>query len=707
MNILDGLNERQKEAVLHKNGAMLVVAGAGSGKTMVLTRRIAKLIKDDVNPSNILAVTFTNKAAGEIQNRVRSLVNNYDRPMIGTFHSIGVRILKKHITALNREKNFTILDADDALAKVREICKEKSIPKEEFKPKPILNKISWLKNQLKSYNDFYPSNIFEEKVQEVYERYEYKLKQENCVDFDDLITLPVKIFQNFPKILDEYQENWKYIMIDEFQDTNEVQNTFATLLSEKYRNICAIGDSDQSIYAFRGANIQNILDFQKNFPEAKIIKLEQNYRSTQNILSSADSVIANNTERVKKIMFTENGDGERIIINEYRDGKEEAEKLALEIGKIKNSEDIKYNDFTILYRTNAQSRSIEEAFLKYSIPYNIIGGLKFYSRKEIKDIVAFLRLMTNEKDSGAFNRIVNVPPRKIGKVSLMKLEAFAQMNNLEVFPVLRHIEMCDNIQSGAKKSLSNFYITLNNLAKKAKEQNVSETINEIVNDFGLKDFYLDGGTEEGKMRIENINELISVAHKFDGIDQSLELFLEDVSLITDADRVEKDQDRVNLMTMHNAKGLEFPVVFIVGCEEELLPHSNSLASLKDIEEERRLMYVAMTRAMKKLHITYAKERIMFGGYKNCIPSRFLDEIPEECVKQDQENTSYESETLYTPFYEDMYYQEDEGLNVGDLVLHPSFGQGTVKNIQGDIVTIDFRGLTKRLALSIAPLQKLS
>lgn len=710
MNIFDNLNERQKEAVSHINGPILVVAGAGSGKTKVLTHRIANLIDNGVHPMNILGVTFTNKAAGEMQERIDRLLGEqfYAKPLIGTFHSIGVRILRQDMEALNRKTSFTIMDSDDTKALVRQICKDLELPSDLVHPKAVQNRISQAKNSMLTADEF-SLNIaseFDRKVSDVFTVYERQLVQMNAVDFDDLLILPVRIFQNYAQILEKYQKRWQYLLIDEFQDTNPVQYLFASLLSDKHQNICAIGDSDQAIYSFRGATIQNILDFNKNFPEAKVVKLEQNYRSTSNILSAADSVIENNSSRVPKKMFTENGEGDLVNIFEFKDGREEAEAIMREIGDLRVLDNRNYSDFAILYRTNAQSRQFEEAALKYGIPYQIVGGVKFYSRKEIKDILAYLRIIANEDDTVSLLRIINVPPRKIGKVSLQRLEAFAQSKSMELFAVLRHVELAEGITPSAKTALSEFSKKTNELKKEKNTTSVADLIMEVIKKFEIEQ-YLRDGTEEGEVRWENVRELVSVARKFDGVENSLDLFLEEVALIADMDSLDEKQDRIVLMTLHNAKGLEFPVVFIGGMEENLFPHANSMFSPEDIEEERRIMYVGMTRAREKLYLTYADSRMIFGDITFNRPSRFLDEIKADYVNQPQKKEQGFSEGVsMTPMYDDFPEYVAEFFT-GDNVSHPVFGEGVISQVQGDILTVNFKKAgTKRLAASVAPLKKL-
>jgi len=712
MEIFEKLNDRQKESVNHIKGPMLIVAGAGSGKTLTLTCRVANLIKQGIAPYNILAVTFTNKAANEMKERIENILCDQtltSKPLIGTFHSIGVRILRSEIEKLNRKKSFTILDADDAFALVRQIFKDFNISKERFHLRAILSRISLAKNNLLSSSDFLKNadDIFQQKVAEVFQEYEKRLIKINACDFDDLINLPVKIFQQFPEVLDKFQERWKFIMIDEFQDTNMVQNLFVSLLGAKYRNVCAIGDGDQSIYSFRGANVENILQFEKEFTPCKLIKLEQNYRSSSNILEGANAVIRHNKKRVDKKMFTKSGSGEKIMIFEADDEREEAHQICQEILNLKNKNKQNFSDFTVLYRTNAQSRNLEEAAMRFSLPYQIIGGIKFYARREIKDVLAYLKFIANEKDSVSFLRIINVPSRKIGKVSIARLQNFAQSKNLELSEILPHLSLAEGITPLAKKSLLNFADQIFALKKDVFQISAAELIIKIYEKFNLKNYYQDG-SEEGEMRLENIKELISVAQKFDGLENSLNLFLENVALITDADNVPKNNDRVTFMTLHNAKGLQFETVFMAGAEENLLPHSQSLSSPQELEEERRLFYVGMTRAKKHLYICYAKSRLIFGNFSYNTPSRFLSEIPEKvCDFSNSNFHSAQKDTDITiePIYDDLPQIIPE-YNKGEKVIHPNFGEGEIEEVEGEVLTINFGKLgTKRFSASIAPLRK--
>lgn len=708
--MLSGLNPQQKKAAEHTTGPLLVVAGAGSGKTRALTHRIAYLLSRGVQPWQILAVTFTNKAAGEMKERVSSLIDGaYEPPTIGTFHSIGVRILRADFEALGRERNFSILDADDAKNKVKKILKNKGIDDKKFTPRAVFSHISLAKNNFLSPGEYsaQADTPFKKISAEVFLEYEKQKEAENAVDFDDLIVLPVLLFEKNPHILQKYQNRWKYVSVDEFQDTNAVQLKFLDLLTREHRNLCAIGDSDQSIYAFRGADISNILNFQKLYDDAKIIKLEQNYRSTQNILDAADGVIKNNESRVPKKMWTESGTGEQVEVMDCEDEREEAGLIAQTIGDMLGIDGKKYADFAILLRTNAQSRALEEAMMRKSIPYQMIGGLKFYSRKEIRDILAYLKVIENQKDTESLLRIINLPPRKIGATTVARLMQYASDRSISLAEVIDHIDFAEGITPAAKISLSDFGGKIMQLRHLKNTISVAELIGKIIEVFGLEKFYRDG-TEEGESRFENVCELQSVAYKFNTVDEdALSLFLQDVALIADIDNLET-VDRVTIMTLHSSKGLEFPVVFIPGCEEGLLPHSRSLLDPNQLEEERRLMYVGMTRAMEKLFLLRAKNRMAFGDFQHNPESRFLDEIPANCVHRpngERGDTGLSGDFLYnTEAYDDVFVSP---FTVGDRVSHFKFGQGSLREIQGDLAMIEFDTAgKKKMSLSVAPLEKI-
>ena len=726
MSFLKDLNDRQLEAAETLTGPLLIVAGAGSGKTRALTYRIANLIaKKMAQPWQILAVTFTNKAANEMKTRIEKLLkSNFDlgtknHPMIGTFHSICARILRKHFDKFGREKSFVIYDTVDQESIMKRIIKEQQIDDDRVKPRIVLGMISKFKNNLQSASDFRKkaSNFFEKQVATLFEEYEKRLIENNALDFDDLLLYTVQLLKKNKDVLEEYQEKWRYINVDEYQDTNHAQYTLTKLLADKYRNLCVIGDSDQSIYSFRGADISNILDFEKDYPEAKIIKLEQNYRSTQTILDAADSIIDKNKNRPKKKMWTESKGGDLIEVIHASTEHDEAETVAKQIEDLMAEKKVPFRDIVILYRTNAQSRVIEEALLRFGIPYKVIGGVKFYARKEIKDLLAYLRVIHNPNDTDSLLRIINVPPRRIGQTTIQKLQAFALGRSLTLAEVLKHMEMGDELRDAAKESLKSFWNLIEKWRELSKNKVVSDVIKAIVKDVDYKKYLLDG-TEEGEMRFENVMELVSVATKYDGLEPTISLisFLEEVALVADTDQID-DENVITMMTLHSVKGLEYPYVFIVGCEDNIFPHVRSLYNDGDLEEERRLMYVGVTRAMKKLYLLAAKQRMLFGDFQMNPISRFIADIPDELT----EKTGIQ---VITPSVEGADHDPrlqvvdkvivkpkiaEEKFADGDKVNHPSFGDGIVVERRGDLITIAFTDKKfgiKKFAANIAPLEKI-
>jgi len=714
MSLLAGLNPAQKEAAEHKDGPLLVVAGAGSGKTKTLTLRIANLLAKGIPAWQILAVTFTNKAAKEMKERVENILNpekNEDIkiPTIGTFHSIGVRILRREMEALGRETSFTILDSADITSLVKKLLKEKGIDTKIIPPRVLISAISKWKSSMISATEALQKadNRREQMLAELYEMYEKFLYKNNSCDFDDLLLLPVQIFRKKRDILEKYQNWWKYIMIDEYQDTNYLQYQFAKMISEHHHNICAIGDSDQSIYKFRGADLSNILNFQQEYPDAKVVKLEQNYRSTKNILAAADAVISQNSERIDKKMFTENETGEEISVYEFGDEREEASGIFQEIS-MRMSQGKSLSDIAILYRTNAQSRALEEAAMRCGIPYTMVGGLKFYARAEVKDILSYLRLILNEDDELSLDRIINVPPRKIGKTSLLKMKNFALVSSFSSGQMLKHISTAEGLPPAAKKNIALFDEMMSNLRNFQKEAKLSDLIAEVIDKTGYKN-HLEKGDEESKIegqaKLENILELISVAQKYDEVppERALALFLEEVSLVSDLDGLEESSQKVTFMTLHASKGLEFPIVFLAGCEENIFPSSRSLTEKEDLEEERRLMYVGLTRGMEKVFVTFSKTRLLYGDIMYNAPSRFISEIPQEICDGNyfaEKQAGFVAEKSYE-------VASDCAFDVNDIVEHGKFGMGKVIQKEGDILTIQFQQVgTKRFVASVAPLTKI-
>ncbi len=724
MNILNGLNDMQKQAVLHTEGPLLLLAGAGSGKTRVLTHRIAYLIEKGVNPFNILAITFTNKAAKEMKERVCNITPHGDEVWVSTFHSTCVRILRREIEHINFDRNFTIFDAKDCEKLIKDCLVELDLNDKMYTPKSAQAFISNLKNNLTTASSFLKtvgSNIREENFGNIYKLYEEKLIQNNAVDFDDLIMKTVQLFVENKDVLEKYQERFKYILVDEYQDTNQCQYKLIKLLSLKYKNLCVVGDDDQSIYGWRGADISNILDFEKDYNDAKVIKLEQNYRSTQNILNSANEVIKNNSGRKNKTLWTENDSGESISYYKAFNEQDESVYVMDNIKKGINN-NMNYSDFCILYRTNAQSRQIEDTFVKSNIPYRLFGGTRFYERREIKDILAYLKLIYNLNDQVSLLRIINVPKRGIGTNTIEKISNYSYENGLSFFEALGEI---DNITSlGARSnSVKEFYKLVCQLIDYSKDLNVKDLLEKIVEITGYNDQLKLEHTEEANQRIENIEELINKSYEFiqSSEDGSLTEFLEEISLVADIDNYEDDADTVTLMTLHSSKGLEFNTVFIIGFEENIFPSYRSIDSMSEteMEEERRLCYVGITRAEKSLHLTSANSRMLHGRVSHNQTSRFFNEIPAELINdlspvkkaitkspvKKLEHNNFKSDLnrskkfLHTGEFS---APKDKQLDftVGDTVRQMKYGKGTVIDIKpagADFeVTVDFgsKGIKK-------------
>ena len=639
MSIYDTLNKEQKEAVLQTEGPVLLLAGAGSGKTRCLTHRIAYLIDEmGVKPWNILAITFTNKAAGEMRERVDGLVGfGADQVWVSTFHSLCVRILRRHIDKLGYETGFTIYDTDDQKTVMKGICKRMCIDTKMFKERALLSAISSAKDNLVSVREYEldAANDFNKAVYaKVYREYQETLKKNNALDFDDIIVKTVELFQNCPEVLDSYQERFQYIMVDEYQDTNTAQFELIRLLAQKYRNLCVVGDDDQSIYRFRGANIRNILDFEKYFPEAVVIKLEQNYRSTQNILDAANAVIQNNRGRKDKALWTDRSGGSRIHLRQFDNAYEEAEYIADDVCSKVRREGAQYKDFAVLYRTNAQARLLEERMIMEGVPYNVVGGTNFYARAEIKDILAYLKTIDNGRDEVAVRRIINIPKRGIGAATLEKVEDYAQMRDIGLYEAM---ELADEIMSLGKTSakIRPFVQLIQGFRKASAEMTVAELIREIVDKIGYAEYLQDNDDESAEDRIANVDELITKAVNYQETHEegNLTEFLAEVALVADIDNVENGDNRVLLMTLHSAKGLEFPNVYLAGMEDGLFPGQAAIWTneTEDIEEERRLAYVGITRAMNDLTLTYARMRMIRGETQYNPVSRFVREIPADLM----------------------------------------------------------------------------
>ena len=738
MSIYDTLNDKQREAVLCTEGPLLILAGAGSGKTRVLTHRIAYLIEEcGVNPWNILAITFTNKAAGEMRERVDKIVGfGSDSVWVSTFHSTCVRILRRHIDLLGYDTNFTIYDTDDQKSVMKDVIRSLDLDPKIYKERTFLGVISHAKDELISPEEFMINAGLDYKQQlygRAYREYQLALKKNNALDFDDLIVKTVELFRSHPEVLDYYQERFKYIMVDEYQDTNTAQFKFVSLLAGKYQNLCVVGDDDQSIYKFRGANIGNILNFEKVFPDATVIKLEQNYRSTGNILYAANAVISNNIGRKDKRLWTQSEDGEGIYFRQFYNGYEEAEYVAEQIRKSVRQCDSRYQDHAILYRTNAQSRLFEEQFIRDNIPYRLIGGINFYARKEIKDLLSYLKTIDNGVDDLAVKRIINVPKRGIGLTTIDKVQKFANEHEMSFFEVLENADAISELGRSASK-LKNFALTIQSFRAKAEELSLTELMEDILEVTGYRKELELEGTDEADARIENIDELISKVTSYEDncIDEppTLSGFLEEVALVADIDSVDDDENRVLLMTLHSAKGLEFPYVYLTGMEDGIFPSYMSIAAdnpREEIEEERRLCYVGITRAMKKLTMTAARMRMIRGENQFNAISRFMKEIPmdyrergcevrkektEEMPKNDSwreiKRTFQEKPKAVQQFTVTKASSLDYG--VGDRVHHMKFGEGTVADIteggRDYEVAVDFDNFgRKKMFASFAKLKK--
>ena len=739
MSIYDTLNNKQKEAVLHTEGPLLILAGAGSGKTRVLTHRIAYLIEEcGVNPWNILAITFTNKAAGEMRERVDRIVGfGSDSVWVSTFHSTCVRILRRHIDLLGYDTNFTIYDTDDQKTVMKDVIKGMELDPKIYKERTFLGVISHAKDELISPEEFLLNAGLDYKQQlygRAYREYQTALKKNNALDFDDLIVKTVELFRNHPEVLDYYQERFKYIMVDEYQDTNTAQFKFVSLLARKYQNLCVVGDDDQSIYKFRGANIENILNFEKVFPDAKVVKLEQNYRSTGNILSAANAVISNNIGRKDKKLWTESEDGEGIYFRQFYNGYEEAEYVAEQIRKSVRQMDSSYQDHAILYRTNAQSRLFEEQFIRDNIPYRLIGGVNFYARKEIKDLLAYLKTIDNGVDDLAVKRIINVPKRGIGLTTIDKVQRFASDHDMSFFEVLENADGIAELGRSVSK-LKNFALTIQSFRAKAGELSLTELMEDILEVTGYRKELELEGTDEAAARIENIDELISKVTSYEEncVEEPATLsgFLEEVALVADIDNMDADENRVLLMTLHSAKGLEFPYVYLTGMEDGIFPSYMSIAAdnpREEIEEERRLCYVGITRAMKKLTMSAARMRMIRGENQFNAISRFMKEIPKDYLQQGCEirkektqempkddswreikRTFHEKPKAVQQFAVTKASSLEYG--VGDRVKHIKFGEGTVMDIteggRDYEVAVEFDHFgRKKMFASFAKLKKL-
>lgn len=691
MELLKNLNKEQIEAVKTIDGPVLVMAGAGSGKTKVLTTRIDYLIEEGIPSYNILAITFTNKAAAEMRDRVSNLIGDVSS-FIGTFHSLGVRIIRENHDILGLPNNFTIIDSDDTNTIIKKLLKEMNLDSKQYSPSYVRNRISFIKNQMLTDGEL--DRLFntpmDKVVVEVYHRYNNKLKTSASVDFDDLLLLPVNLFKERKDILEYYQDKYRYILIDEYQDTNPVQYKLSVMLSNKYKNIFVVGDMNQSIYAFRQADFRNISNFEKDFKGAKVIKLEHNYRSTNNILSAANEVIKHNTERKDLKLFSDNGDGVKI---KYMRAYDEKHEIALVIDEIKHllSEGYKNEDIAILYRTNAQSRAIEDVFLAKGIPYKVFGSYYFYNRKEIKDLISYLRLIYNPHDEISLRRVINTPKRGIGESAIAAIEERAKQQNISMFDALE-----------TRKELE-FKEIIEDLIKRSESLSLTELIDEVLERSGMKKELESSKALEDEIRLENLMEVKSITASFEERTGSANLgdFLEEVSLIADISNHTEDGDVVTLMTLHSAKGLEFPVVFLVGMEEGLFPHNMSLME-NNLEEERRLCYVGITRAKERLYLTNAKRRMLYGKENMNIPSRFISEIDEKLIEKigpKEENKVIDKKQMYT--------NDNNDITEGSIISHEQYGTGVVVKCDGSLISVAFKTGIKKLMKNHKSIKKIN
>ena len=726
-SLLTGLNKEQQQAVQHTEGPLLILAGAGSGKTKVLTVRIAHLLAQGVNPYEILAITFTNKAAKEMKSRVESLVGDVaNRIWLSTFHSFCAKFLRFELdNFLGYNSNFTIYDTSDSQAVIKAALKALNLDDKYYPVGAMIGAISDAKNKLLFASDFRKQarDFYQQKVADVYEYYERELRKNNALDFDDLLLVAVKLLQSNEAVLDKYSKRFRYVMIDEYQDTNHAQYLLAKLLASHWKNIAVVGDADQSIYAWRGADIQNILDFEKDYPNCTSIKLEQNYRSTKIILDAANAVIENNEGRPKKNLWTDKTEGAKIQHFTAQSEHEEAAFIGDTIAKKHDIHGVPYGDMAILYRTNAQSRVLEEALIKRALPYTMVGGTKFYDRKEIKDVLAYLRVLYNPFDDLSLLRIINVPKRSIGATTVAKLQDYARANGTSLFMTLTQLHLVDTIKGKTKEKLEEFGILIFTLVAEMEDKTVLDILESILDRTGYLAQLEESTDPQDQARAENIGELLSVAKDFQDTNPTgtVEDFLEQVALVNDVDSFEQEESKVTLMTLHAAKGLEFPIVFLGGLEEGLFPHSRTLMNPEEIEEERRLAYVGITRAEKELYISNATTRTVFGRTSSYLPSRFIDEIPEELVdglrakgkvpddikRHVPQHMSVTSRPVTKPIVRNEVIAD---WKVGDTAIHSKWGNGKVINVAGEgagmKLTIEFPTQGVRVVMAkFAPVKK--
>lgn len=738
-SLLNGMNEQQKKAVQTTEGPLLLMAGAGSGKTRVLTHRIAYLIEEKmVNPWNILAITFTNKAAREMKERVNQLLGAQgDDVWVSTFHSMCVRILRREIDRIGYERNFTIVDSSEQLTLMKRVLKELNIDPKKYEARGILAAISNAKNSLltpKKY-EAQQGDFFEKIVAKCYTRYQKELQFNQCMDFDDLIMNTIRLFQEVPEVLSYYQSKFQYIHVDEYQDTNHAQYTLVNLLAARFRNLCVVGDADQSIYGWRGADMQNILDFEKDYPLAQVILLEQNYRSSKTILTAANQVIQNNRNRRAKKLWTDKAEGAKITYYRGESERDEGQFIVRQIGQEMQAQNRQFSDFAVLYRTNAQSRAIEDALLRANIPYTMVGGHKFYDRKEIKDILAYLSAIANPSDSISLERIINVPKRGIGASSVEKLRHFATLHEWPLLEAAQNADLA-NISGKAGRELKEFGQIMANFTQMIPYLSVTELTEEVLEKSGYMDDLRIQNTLEAQARMENLEEFLTVTTEFDkrfkleaqeneaAPEEKLVIFLNELALLSDIDSYEEVTSQVTLMTLHAAKGLEFPIVFLVGMEENIFPLSRSLTEEKDLEEERRLAYVGITRAEEKLYLTNASYRMLYGRAQSNQPSRFIREIDEELLTQTSAHSTAPKKQSQPQYLKPTYHQatkvgvshkqatggENQDWRVGDKATHKVWGIGTVVQVSGQgektelSIAFPQQGV-KRLLAAFAPIEK--
>lgn len=724
---LKSLNSEQKKAVEYDGGPSLIVAGAGSGKTRVLTYKIAYLIEQGYEPNSILALTFTNKAAKEMKDRIKKLIGSKANDLwMGTFHSTFAKILRVEADNLNFTSNFSIYDVEDSLALVNSAMSSLDISNDTVNPNSVRHRISYLKNHMifpKEFKNKFVTSFHDEKVAEIYEEYQFRIAENNAMDFDDLLLKPIELFSNNPKILQKYKKRFTYLLVDEFQDTNKAQYELLKMLVSRDGKICVVGDDAQSIYSWRGADLTNMLNFEKDFKKSKVFRLEQNYRSTKNILAAADSIIKNNRDQLEKNLWTANEEGALVSLLKCADEKDEAYQIARYIKEEIHDNKYSMKDFSILYRTNAQSRALEDIFRREKIPFVIIGGIEFYKRKEVKDIIAYLRVITNQNDEESLLRIMNFPQRGIGLTTISRMIGFARKHGITLFDTMTRVFEVIDIKERIQKNVKGFKMLLDKYSGLKTKLSASELTRSLIDELGLIRMFREENTPDAINRLQNIEELLSAITDFskEKPEAHLEDYLQDVALINDLDLAQDDSNVVTMMTIHAAKGLEFPVVFLSGCEEEIFPLSNKFSSEASVEEERRLFYVALTRAEKKVYVSHARSRYRFGevAYQN--RSRFIEELDPNTLNEENGNggkkTNRKSKKeIYYEYFENLDYedfsQQHSSLKVGSRVMHEKFGMGKVIQLIGagenQKATVSFEGNNvKQLMLKFAKLKVLN